>query len=356
LIKSITFVLPHPSPVPVGGHRVVYEYADQLAKDYNVNIVYVVKMPYQVHKNYVYIPEYIRYIIYIILFHFIWKKWYVFKNVVHEKIVYQLNNNNKPLTDIAIATFWSTAYVVKEMDAKNKYYFIQGYEIWAGKEEYVKQSYCLGLRNIVITNWLKETICDNGGKVEAVVTNGIDLNKFRVKKSIHLRNNCSITMIYSTTKLKGSSEGIEALIRLKNKYPELSVTFFGVAPKKEEIPIWIRYIENPSQDEIVDIYNDSAIFLSTSWNEGFGLPGAEALACGCALVTTDNKGCRQYAKDGETALLSMPGEIDVLVKNIEKMIEDNEYRIIMAEEGNQFIQKFGWEDAVLNFRKAIGLK
>ena len=62
--------------------------------------------------------------------------------------------------------------------------------------------------------------------------------------------------------------------------------------------------------QLVDeIYNTSRVFLCTSWVEGFGLTNVEAMACGAALVTTDNGGSRDYALHGETALVAPCGDV-----------------------------------------------
>ena len=53
-------------------------------------------------------------------------------------------------------------------------------------------------------------------------------------------------------------------------------------------------------------YDAARVFAVGSWFEGFCQPGLEALACGTPLVTTDNGGCREYAIDGETALVVPP--------------------------------------------------
>ena len=51
-----------------------------------------------------------------------------------------------------------------------------------------------------------------------LITNGIDLNTFKVKNPIKNRNPYSISMIYSNTeKLKGSKYGVEVLKKLKEK-------------------------------------------------------------------------------------------------------------------------------------------
>ena len=41
MIPIITFILPRTGEEPIGGFKVVYEYANRLAKDgYHINIVY----------------------------------------------------------------------------------------------------------------------------------------------------------------------------------------------------------------------------------------------------------------------------------------------------------------------------
>ena len=41
---------------------------------------------------------------------------------------------------------------------------------------------------------------------------------------------------------------------------------------------------NISQNEVIRILKDSLIFLSFGYPEGFGLPAAEAMACGCVTI------------------------------------------------------------------------
>ena len=188
LMKSITFILPSPSKVPNGGHKIIYEYADRLAEKNNVNIVYGISLPYQKHRIYKLIPDIFRYWIFLFLFKFVWKHWYNFKNIVKEKIVYQICDDNIPKTDIGIATFWSTSYALNQLEnIKQKYYFIQSYETWAGFKEYVDSSYLLDMKNIVISNWLEEKINELGGSIEAIIPNGLDLNKFNNKEFDYVR-------------------------------------------------------------------------------------------------------------------------------------------------------------------------
>jgi len=44
------------------------------------------------------------------------------------------------------------------------------------------------------------------------------------------------------------------------------------------------------------------------------MPAMEAMACGAALLTYDNGGCRDYARDGETALVARRRDVDDLAR------------------------------------------
>lgn len=52
-------------------------------------------------------------------------------------------------------------------------------------------------------------------------------------------------------------------------------------------------IDNMSHEQVVKTMQDSLIFLSFGYPEGFGLPVAEALACGCAVVGYSGLGGRE---------------------------------------------------------------
>lgn len=71
--------------------------------------------------------------------------------------------------------------------------------------------------------------------------------------------------------------------------------FNKIYPKYKEIP-WIC-IDKVEEGKAAQILGESAIFLSTSLYEGFGLPPLEAMACGCIVVGFHGYGGLEYAKD-----------------------------------------------------------
>ncbi|PUV23708.1 glycosyltransferase [Sphingobacterium athyrii] len=55
-------------------------------------------------------------------------------------------------------------------------------------------------------------------------------------------------------------------------------------------------IEDKSEKEVAQIMRESSIFLSFNHREGFGLPPAEAMACGCIVVGYIGRGGAEYFK------------------------------------------------------------
>src|SRR2546430_6400406 len=81
-----------------------------------------------------------------------------------------------------------------------------------------------------------------------------------------------------------------------------NVWCFGSYPRAS-LPGWIPHYNASDNRELRRMYNRTAVFIVPSLHEGFGLPGAEAMACGAALVSTRNGGVDAYATHGESALL-----------------------------------------------------
>jgi L-malate glycosyltransferase len=67
------------------------------------------------------------------------------------------------------------------------------------------------------------------------------------------------------------------------------------------------------------------------------------MACGCVFVGTDSGGCRDYAINGETAILSPPRDREALYKNLCRVIEDSDLRQRLQRNGTAYIQQFTWE-------------
>jgi len=77
-------------------------------------------------------------------------------------------------------------------------------------------------------------------------------------------------------------------------------------------------------DDLVHLYNLATLYISTSLNEGFGMPQLEAMACGCPVVSPHNSAMIEVVEGaGETVAT---WEFTDWVKAIEKVLNNrNDY-------------------------------
>ena len=124
---------------------------------------------------------------------------------------------------------------------------------------------------------------------------------------------------------------------------------FDVPPRPADLPEWFHYFRMPDQNMHNFIYNNCGIYIAASTVEGFGLTVAEAMICGCDVACTNNGEFGVLAKQGKTVLLSPVFDVEALAANIIQLIEDNELRLRLAKNGNEFVKTFTWEESARKF-------
>ncbi len=111
--------------------------------------------------------------------------------------------------------------------------------------------------------------------------------------------------------------------------------------------VYDEFHANPRQKDLAALYSATDVYLCPSWDEGLGMPSMEAMACGAALVTYDNGGSRDYARDGETARVAPRRDVGALAAALARGLGDAALRRRLAEAGQGFIRSaFDWDRAV----------
>jgi len=80
-------------------------------------------------------------------------------------------------------------------------------------------------------------------------------------------------------------------------------------------------VDGLKQDKVAQIYKDSLIFLSFSKREGFGLPPAEAMACGCIVIGYSGNGGDEFFHD-DLCFKIVEGDLLNFAETIESVIEE----------------------------------
>ena len=250
-----------------------------------------------------------------------------------------------PDADVVVATAWRTAESVIRYPASKgrQCYLVQHHEVWDAPAARVDATWRAPLTKIVIADWLYAKGIELGVDPTQLVQlpgPGIDDGLFRVTKPIDVRPH-RVAMLWSSAAVKGGPDGVAALEQARAQVPDLLAVLFGVRPRPRDLPFWIDYLHNPSQSRLVeDVYNGSSIYLCPSRSEGWHLPPAEAMASGCALVSTDIDGVSDYALPGRTALLAGVGDATGLAANIVRLCHDDHERQRMATAAVDLMRTF----------------
>lgn len=273
--------------------------------------------------------------------------WFKLRSDVKLILTPDLKKESIPDADVTVATGWQTAGAVNILPITKgrKYYLIQSYEVWGGPKEKVDATWRMPLKKIVISKWLQQLGKELGVEGLRYIPNGLDFGRYKVTTPPEKRP-LSILSLYHDDPVKGVSDALAVLSSFHDDYPEVPIAMFGTPARNEEIPDWITYFQNPAQNVLVDeLYNGSAVYMGASLIEGWALPPAEAMACGCAFVGTDIGGFKDYAVHGETALLSSPGDREGLLHNLRAIAQDPQLLRRIQRAGTSLIQQFTWENS-----------
>ncbi len=97
--------------------------------------------------------------------------------------------------------------------------------------------------------------------------------------------------------------------------------------------------------ELIDRLSRARVFFFPSEYEGFGLALAEAMACGCAAVTTPT-GYGAELRDGEEAFLCAFGDAPAMSSAIARLLDDEPLRARIAGTGHARVQGLRWDSSV----------
>ena len=113
---------------------------------------------------------------------------------------------------------------------------------------------------------------------------------------------------------------VAAFSLLRERHPELSLALAGLSGW-EDRPLaaqGVRLLGYVEDDELARLYRGSAAFAYPSWFEGFGIPVAEALACGAPAVVSSHPSLDEAS--GNSALRADPDDPEAFAAALEEAL------------------------------------
>ena len=189
-----------------------------------------------------------------------------------------------------------------------------------------------------------------------VIHNGIDTDTFRPMRVAKQANNI-ICVSNSEDRSKGALYLLQALRYLRDS-TDYRLTFVDrpehelkLAPRlvrRYGLSSRVRFTGRVTTPQLVRHYCRAQMSVCPSLYEGFGLPAAEAMACGLPVVATTGGALPEVVQDGVTGILVPPADARSLAEATDKLMRDADMRRRMGQAGRQrILDKFNWQKAAL---------
>jgi glycosyltransferase involved in cell wall biosynthesis len=146
---------------------------------------------------------------------------------------------------------------------------------------------------------------------------------------------------------KGAIYAIHAAEIIHNSNKNLRIVSYG--DYSGEIPKFIQHLGIVDFLNLIKLYRESDIFILPSLSEGFSLPGLEAMASGCAVISTKNGGSDQYIIDGFNGLLVEKKNSKALADAVLKLANDPLLLKTFITNGQKIVMEYTYEKAAQRF-------
>ena len=269
----------------------------------------------------------------------------------------QLDPSLIPDADVTFASWWEVWSQVHAWSKTKglKVHYVRHFEVHGGDEQQVLDAYRLPGPRVVISNWLGGILRDMGHDEIVHVPNGVDWDQF--DSSPRAKPECpTIGMLMGHSSFKDTPTGLRAVRRLQERYPDLRVIGFGALPLSAEldVPKCVEYYENPAQDLIPKLYQQASCWVIPSSAEGFGMPGIEAMASHCPIVSTRCGGPEDFVREGEDGYLVDVGDDEAMAARVAQVLDlsDGDWARMSAR-SYEIAQDFDWDRSAEKLEAAL---
>ncbi len=204
----------------------------------------------------------------------------------------------------------------------------------------IESVYALPAKKAAVSKHLVDLIETTYGQKCALIQNGIDAGIFTPHRTRAWGSGGKIRILSvgsMAVGFKGIPDTLDAVSILRQKGIGIELVRVSPGPPSDreqregEVD---RYLTGISEQEMVQLYRDSDVFISSSLEgEGFGLPAIEALASGVPSILTEISSYRNFYEDRDYAWFVPVHSPTRIAEGVLAYLEDQALRERCVEKG-----------------------
>jgi len=192
-----------------------------------------------------------------------------------------------------------------------------------------------------------------------VIPNGVDTAQFSPSARLALRAEARRRRNFQETDfvllLIGNdwrAKGLDTVLRAASAVRELPIRVLAAGDDSPDsflelaksLGISERCRFEPSRKDVLDFYATADLYVSPSREDSFGLPVAEAMACGLPVITSRNAGVADLIHDGTDGfILSQFDDAQALAQVLQRLHTDEVFRGKVSDSAANAAQQWTWD-------------
>jgi glycosyltransferase involved in cell wall biosynthesis len=156
------------------------------------------------------------------------------------------------------------------------------------------------------------------------------------------------TLIRAFSRLQARARGVRLILvgdyqldGFKSCYSELNGLVQNLSLSDE-----VQFTGFVPDEELCRLYNGAGLFVLPSFDEGFGLPAIEAMACGLPVIVSAGNAMEEIV--GGAGVIVDPHDEGALAAQMDRLLGDAPLRRELGERAVQRAAEFSWDSAARN--------
>lgn len=197
-----------------------------------------------------------------------------------------------------------------------------------------------------VSRWHVQYCKENYHTEPIVISNGIDINTFRLLNGIEPEEDV-VLFVGNLIKRKG----VDKLVEVAKLLPQYRFWFVGVGPLEDMIKGQnVKSLGFVSEEKKIYYYNKATICVFPSEWETFGIVGIEAMACGKPVIATP-LGFSEYIEHEKDGIIMENNDVKTIKYWIEYLMENEDVRKELGKNARKKALQYDWGKIVAQYEE-----